>query len=70
MTRCDHVACQDPAVWEAFASYSIGKAALVHEAVAHYPGAMIRACDQHLGGALQADMARPGSTQQWVVRPA
>lgn len=69
MTRCDHVACQDPAVWEAFASYAVDDHS-PHPIVATYPAPMVRACDQHLGGALQADMARPGSTQQWVVRPA
>ena len=58
--------CANPAMFACYASYDHAPAAL-HPEHARYPAAMIRSCVDHVGEAMAADGAAPGSTRQWVV---
>ena len=65
MTCC---VCDLAASWEVFAAYDVTPS---HNEplIAAYPAPMHQVCDAHLPHVLRRDVAYPGSTGQWIVKP-
>lgn len=63
--------CENEVRWLVFAAYDapIDKND-VHPHVARYPASQATVCDIHLPWALNDDASKPGSTEQWVVKPS
>lgn len=67
--RTCHVAdCRLPPTWMAFAAYDAPPSDESHPLVHRYPMPQIVACINHVLPLMNADVDKPGSTRQWVVR--
>ncbi len=67
MATCDETTCTNGVAWRAYASYNADQGENVHPLHARYPGAMVRACSDHLVALMGDDTERPLSTRQWLV---
>lgn len=58
----------NPAEFDIFAAYD-DRPAEVHHVLARYPSAMASACGLHIGEVMRRDLALPGATGLYVVKP-